>query len=319
MSRFSIAAAAAGAALFATPAFAHGVAGAHMFVSTLLLDDPNVADEASLPTFVRMPQAGDGGTTSTANSLGIEIDKRLTENFGIGVSTGYAWMETPGQKTVGGWQNIAVTAKYKAYVNPEHEFMLSLGVTRTFARTGTTGARGAALDNDDTSSTTPKLYFGKGFGDLPVGWLRPLALTGTIGFAVPDKKLKGAGLDPVSGDPIFNNGLANQWQGGLSLQYSLRYLETQVKDHGLPEWVARLTPLVEVAWSSPASRPNNGNTQYLIGAGVAYTASTYAVTVEALIPGNRQSGTHTGLVAQFHLYFDDLFPNSLGKPVSQWR
>lgn len=317
MSRIPFATAAVGVALLSSPAGAHGVAGAHIFVSTLLIDDPNVADEASLPTFMWLPQPSANGTTPVASSLGIEIDKRLTENFGIGVSTGYSWLQTPGQKTANGWQNLAVTAKYKPYVNAEHEFMLSVGVTRTLARTGATGTRGDTVGNNDTSSTTPKLYFGKGFGDLPVGWLRPLALTGTIGFLVPDRKLKVLGTDE-DGAPVFNNGLANQWQGGLSLQYSLRYLETQVKDHGLPDWAKRLTPLVEVSWSSPASKPNNGTTQYLIGAGVAYTANNYAVTVETLIPGNKQSGSHVGFVAQFHLYFDDLFPNSLGKPVSQW-
>ena len=36
--------------------FAHGFAGPHMFISTLLIDDPNVADEASLPTFSYLPQ-----------------------------------------------------------------------------------------------------------------------------------------------------------------------------------------------------------------------------------------------------------------------
>ena len=90
------------------------------------------------------------------------------------------------------------------------------------------------------------------------------------------------------------------------------------KDFGLPEWVNRLTPLVEVAWSSPASRPNQGSTQYLIAPGIAYTAETYAVTVEALIPGNKQTGSHLGVIAQFHLYFDDLFPTSLGKPIVNW-
>ena len=40
--------------------------------------------------------------------------------------------------------------------------------------------------------------------------------------------------------------------------------------------------------------------------------------VEALIPGNKQSGSHLGVIAQFHLYFDDLFPNSLGKPIVDW-
>ena len=50
------------------PVFAHGFAGPHMFISTLLIDDPNVADEASLPTFsfLRSPPRTDyrpGSTT----------------------------------------------------------------------------------------------------------------------------------------------------------------------------------------------------------------------------------------------------------------
>ena len=52
--------------------------------------------------------------------------------------------------------------------------------------------------------------------------------------------------------------------------------------------------------------------------GVNYTAQSYALSVEALIPGNKQTGSHVGVIAQFHLYFDDLFPNSLGKPIVDW-
>ena len=139
-----------------------------------------------------------------------------------------------------------------------------------------------------------------------------------MGYSIADKKLKVIGTDPDSGDPLFNNGTFNQWSGGLSLQYSIRYLQSQVKDLGLPEFVNRLTPVVEVAWSSPASKPNQASTQYLVGAGINYTATNYAVTVEALIPGNKQTGSHLGVIAQFHLYFDDLFPNSLGKPIVNW-
>jgi hypothetical protein len=91
-----------------------------------------------------------------------------------------------------------------------------------------------------------------------------------------------------------------------------------VKDFGLPTFVNRLTPLVEIAWSSPASKPNLTSTQYLIAPGINYTAQTYAVGIEALIPGNKQTGSHVGVIAQFHLYFDDLFPNSLGKPLIHW-
>jgi hypothetical protein len=303
----------AAAALSAPPAFAHGFAGAHMFVSTLILDDPNVADEASLPTFVYQPQPNDGGAISNLYAMQFEFDKRITENFGFAINDGYDWLTRPGDKTANGWENLSLTLKYKPYVSAEHEFMMSVGVVRNFARTGANGTNGATLDNDDSGSTAPTFYFGKGFGDLPIGWARAFAITGELSYQIADKKLKA--LDNT-GD--FNNGTSNAWSGGLSLQYSIRYLSAQVKDFGLPEFINRLTPLVEVAWSSPASQPNQGATQYLIAPGINYTATDYAWGIEALIPGNKATGSHVGFIAQFHLYFDDLFPNSLGKPILQW-
>jgi len=249
----------AGAALLpAHVAFAHGFAGPHMFISTLLIDDPNVADEASVPTFMWLPQPTDGDTTPALYNLAFDFDKRITENLGFSVSDDYNWLRLPGAKTATGWGNLEATLKYKPYVSTEHEFMVSVGVVRNFARTGANGSNCATLGNDDSSSTAPTIYFGKGFGDLPIGWARAFAITGELSYQIADKKLKVIGIDPDSGNPLFNNGTSNQWSGGLSLQYSIRYLQSQVKDFGLPEWVNRLTPLVEVAWSSPASRPNQG-------------------------------------------------------------
>ena len=319
MNRPKLLAALAGVSLLPVqPVFAHGFAGPHMFISTLLIDDPKVADEASVPTFMWLPQPSDTNPAPELYNLDFEFDKRITENFGFSVNGGYQWLQTPGAKTANGWQNVEVGLKYKPFVSAEHEFMVSVGVFREFARTGANGTNGGVLGNDDSSSTTPTIFWGKGFGDLPIGFLRPLALTGTLGYSIADKKLKVTGTDPDSGDPLFNNGTFNQWSGGLSLQYGIRYLQSQVKDLGLPEFVNRLTPVVEVAWSSPASKPNQSSTQYLVGAGINYTATNYAVTVEALIPGNKQTGSHMGVIAQFHLYFDDLFPNSLGKPIVNW-
>jgi hypothetical protein len=191
--------------------------------------------------------------------------------------------------------------------------MLSVGVEQEFARTGATGTNGGVLGNDDSGVTSPNLYFGKGFGDVPVNFIKPLALTGQLGYDIANKKLK-YNADTDS----FNNGTSNGWSGGLSLQYSLRYLSSHVKDYGFPEFVNRLTPVVEMAWSSTASQPNQDSTQFLWGVGVNYTAGWYAVGVEALIPGNRNSGSHVGIIAQFHMYFDDLFPHSLGKPIVDW-
>jgi hypothetical protein len=290
-------------------AHAHGFAGDHMFISTLLIDDPNVADEASLPTFSYLPQSDGTG----AYGLGFEFDKRITENFGFSLNNGYDWLTQTGNKTANGWENLVVTLKYKPYVSDVHEFMLSVGVQRVLARTGANGTNGAVLGNDDSSSTIPTIYFGKGFGDIPVPFLRPLALTGELGYQIADKKLK---VDD-NGDPA-NNGISNGWSGGLSLQYSMRYLSSQVKDYGLPDFVNKLTPVVELSWSSAASKPTQDVTQYLWGVGVNYTATGYAVGLEMLIPGNANTGSHLGVIAQFHLYFDDLLPHSLGKPIAEW-
>ena len=301
--------------VLANHAHAHGYAGDHMFISTLLIDDPNVADEASLPTFNFLPQPTGGGAAPNQYALNFEFDKRITENFGFALNDGYTWLTQPGAKTANGWQSLVVTLKYKPYVNAEHEFLVSGGVARTFARTGANGPNGALLGNDDSSSTTPTIYFAKGFGDLPIPLLRPFAITGQLGYSIADRKLK---VDPTDFTPV-NNGIANAWEGGLSLQYSMRYLSSQVKDYGFPEFVNKLTPVVELSWTSPASKPNDGfQTQYLWGVGVNYTTTGYAFGVEMLVPGNRNTGSHIGVVAQFHLYFDDIFPRSLGAPITKW-
>ena len=301
--------------LLAHQAHAHGFAGDHLFVSTLLIDDPNVADEASLPTFSFLPEPTDNGPAANRYTLGFELDKRITENFGFAINDGYQRLTQPGMKSANGWQNLVVTLKYKPYVNDEHEFLMSVGVQRVLARTGANGANGAVLGNDDSSSTIPTIYFGKGLGDLPIPILRPFAITGELGYSIADKKLK---VDSADYTPI-NNGVANAWAGGFSLQYSIRYLSSQVKDYGLSDFVNKLTPLVELSWTSPASKPNNGlQTQYLWGVGINYSATDYAVGVEMLVPGNRNTGSHIGVIAQFHLYFDDLFPHSLGAPIAGW-
>jgi hypothetical protein len=289
------------------PALAHGVAGPRVFVTTLTIDDPAVADELSLPTVTWQRSGADGGPGPVyQTNISYEFAKRITENFGVAFGHGITLQDTLHDKQRWGLNNIEVTLKYKAYVSAEHEFMVSLGVSREF---GTTGS--AKIGEDSVSSTTPTLYFGKGLGDLPIGYLRPLAVTGQLGYTISDRAPK------TNDNGDFNNGFNNRWNGGLSLQYSMGYLQSQVKDLGLPEWVNRLTPLVEVAWSSP-TRPGDTPMQLVYAPGVAYSGDSWQLTVEALIPGNKNSGTNVGFIFQFHLFFDDLFPKSLGKPVVDW-
>ena len=193
--------------------------------------------------------------------------------------------------------------------------MLSLGVQRELGGTGTihTGA-------DHYGATSPTAYFGKGLGDLPIGMLRPLALTGELSYSIADRALKGIQVtDPNSGliSTQFNNGNNNAWAGGLSIQYSIPYLQSQVKDVGLPGLLGDLVPVVEFTWTSPATSPSTQGTTWIAAPGVIYLAQWGEIGLEALIPLNKAAGTNVGVVGLVHVFFDDLLPNSLGKPLFQ--
>jgi hypothetical protein len=145
---------------------------------------------------------------------------------------------------------------------------------------------------------------------LPIGVFRPLAITGEFSYNIPDRRENLA---------ASNNGSPFTWAGSLSLQYSIPYLESQVKDHGLPAIIKGLIPTVELDWSSPAFGPATGNpTQVMVAPGFIWLGQTYQVGLEALIPANSATGHHVGAILQVHYFFDDLFPNSLGKPLVDW-
>jgi hypothetical protein len=153
------------------------------------------------------------------------------------------------------------------------------------------------------------VYFGKGLGDLPIGDLRPLAVTGEAGYSFASQRLNSA---------ADNNGSPNSVTGSLSLQYSIPYLQAQVKHLDLPPIIGGLIPLVEADWYSPASGPASGNPSTLtFGVGAIYLGDTYQVGLEALIPGNKAAGHNVGFTVQFHVFLDDLLPNSLGRPIFQ--
>lgn len=289
-------------------AHAHGVAGPRIFVSTLQLDDPAVADELAIPTLnVIHNQASNGSDPNFETDANISYAKRITDRFGVSVSLGETWLSPLHGPATSGLQNLHVGAKYLAYVNPEHEFMTSVGIDREF---GTTGSPGIGADT--ASTTTPSITFGKGFGDLPIGPLRAFAVTGQFGYDISERGLK------QFPDGSVNSGHENRWNAGLSFQYSIPYLQSQVKNYALPDWLGNLTPLVEIAYSSPANAPSATPMKWLIAPGVAYSGDWYQLTAELTIPGNRNTGKNIGFVAEFHIYLDDLLPKSLGAPITHW-
>ena len=154
-----------------------------------------------------------------------------------------------------------------------------------------------------------------------------------------------ASYDPAKGklrtflrtciDRLFQNQTRDanrQKRGGSETHVALDFEEAEhelaassqsesPEDYFEKEWTRNLFALAVErlrAHCQSAGKPTQFPTEYLWGIGVNYTATDYAVGVEMLVPGNRDTGSHLGVIAQFHLYFDDLFPHSLGAPITKW-
>ncbi|MFM0741984.1 hypothetical protein PQQ51_32550 [Paraburkholderia xenovorans] len=283
----ALATAVASALLLApTLASAHAIAGDRVFPSTMAVDDPGVGDEANLQYgHQRVP--GDNGDQSI-NTFDFEYDKLLTPRLAVSVDGTYVMQNNPKAR---GFDNFGVGLKYLLYVNDAHEFMTSVGVD---AELGGTGSRAIG---DNFSTISPTVYAGKGMGDLPdaLKYLRPIAITGEAGPA----------LTTGAGQP-------NAFNYGITVQYSLPYLQQHVRDVGLPQPLANVIPLVEI----PLSR-SQGQTTGTVNPGFIWINRYGQFGLEAQIPVNHASGSHVGILVQAHIFFDDVAPTTIGKPLFQ--
>lgn len=300
--------AAAACAGIHTGAAAHGFAGKRFFPATLATDDPFVADELSLPTVSRRTVAGEGdepGARETATSF--DIAKRITKSFGVEVGATYLNLRGA-EATQRGFDNWEAGAKYQFYLDEEREAIASVGVDWDI---GNTGAKSVGAET--FSTVTPALFVGKGFGDLPdsMQYLRPLALTGSIGVGIPSR----SGTTTVDEDGNASvERHPHTLQVGLALEYSLPYLQSFVKDVGLREPFNRLVPLVELTLEKPYDR-GAGPWTGTVNPGLLWAGRTVQLGLEAVIPVNRRTGGGTGVLFQLHFFLDDLFPRSLGRPL----
>lgn len=284
-------------------ALAHGFAGQRFFPATIATDDPFVSDELSAPTVSTVRNSGEGGGQEIDTS--IDVSKRITPNFGLGFAE--TWQHFSNAPS--GFGNLELSAKYQLLVDAPHEALLAVGVD---AEVGGTGARKVGADR--FSTVTPTLFFGKGMGDLPdsMKWLKPLAVTGTLGFGFPTRA--STVTDPDSGDVERHS---NTFETGLAIEYNLQYLQSSVQDIGLPAPFNRMIPLVEFAFSTPFNRGQNGLTTGTINPGVAWAGRYFQLTAEAIIPANNRSGRNVGGVVQLHFFLDDIFPTTIGRPIFQ--
>lgn len=273
---------------FSNPAYAHAIAGNRIFPATLATDDPSVASEITLPAVTWFPAPIDAsGNVPQAKNIGAELDLLVAPNFALGISDGWNAQTARGEQSVYGFDTIELSAKYKFFEDDEHEMLMSVGLV---VDVGGTGSKN--IGDDGFSSFTPTLYFGKGMGDLPdsMALLKPLAITGTIGLALPQ-----------------SGGDSYQFQPGIAVEYSMQYLKTAVKDYDLPNFLNHLVPLVEVPLSVGLNRGSStwGGT---VNPGVIYLANTWQFGVEAMFPVTANDQHGVGFTAQFHVFLDDLLP-----------
>jgi hypothetical protein len=290
-----------------TPAFAHAIAGNRIFPATLGIDDPGVGDELALPTLTDIPSNSNGAHEFDAS---FSYTKTIIEGLGISISDGKTWLNPGGN----GWGNLDTELKYEFYVNAPHEFMASVGLDAKWAYTGTKNFA------NPFNTFTPLIDMGKGFGDLPTSLnvLRPFAITAQFGLSIPSEAHTSSIVYDDSGNPSLNVALnPTVFNWGFTLQYSLPYMNANVSEVGGPDFVKHLVPITEFVFQTPVGNvPLGGQvTTGTIQPGVIYMADTWQIALEALIPINAASGHNVGAVAELHFFFDDIFPNSLGKPL----
>jgi hypothetical protein len=297
------------AASNAVHVFAHGFAGKRFFPATLATEDPFVADELSLPTVGQRRLGGtEEGPGALQTSTAVDFTKRITPNLGIGLSASYLRQKNADGATSKGFDNWGASLKYQFHKDDRHESIASVGVDWDM---GGTGARGVGAES--FSTFTPGIFVGKGLGDLSEGarFLRPLALTGVAGLAIPSR----------SSTPMFDedgNATVERHPDvlhvGGSVQYSLAYLQSFVKDVGLAAPFNRMIPLVELNLQKPVDRGAGGWTG-TVNPGVIWAGRTVQFGLEAVIPVSSRTGGGKGFLFQVHFFLDDLFPQSLGRPV----
>ena len=293
-------------------AFGHGFAGARFFPATLSTDDPFVSDELSLPTVSTTRTPEDGGTRET--DISVDISKRITPDFAIEIGDSFTVLNPHEGRAANGFSNLELGGKYQLLKNGEHEAIASIGLDVEVGGTG-----GRSVGADSFSTWAPGIFFGKGFGDLPAGvrFLKPFAITGQVGIAIPTSaSTRSVTVDAQTGEQeidVERHPDVLEW--GFALEYSLIYLQSQVQDIGLRAPFDRLIPLVEFALETPLNRGEEGQTTGTINPGIIWAGKYFQVGVEAVVPINERTGNNVGVIAQLHFFLDDLFPHSLGRPL----
>jgi hypothetical protein len=142
-------------------------------------------------------------------------------------------------------------------------------------------------------------------------------MTGTFGYSfTSSKKITSPVIDPDTGSTTLAvDHVSNTLNYGVAIEYSNFYLRANVHDFGLPEWVNRLTPLVEFNFVTPVTDRYGEKTIGTINPGIIWSGPSMQFGIEAIIPVTKATGKNVGIIAQLHFYLDDIFPQTIGRPL----
>ncbi|HLC05252.1 MAG TPA: hypothetical protein VJK02_19640, partial [Anaerolineales bacterium] len=240
--------------------------------------------------------------------LELEIQKRLSPNFSLGFGGAYRIIKPSGghgeehgeegeheesNGTAYGFSNPTVSLRYQFLRDSVSELAGTMALNIT---PGGVGAKRVGALSE--TILTPALQIGKGFGDLPdaAGWMKPFAVTSSLGFN------------------IFTGGseteeLDNSLEWGVTVMYSIPYLQSFVKDMGIPWPLNRLIPIIEFNGETLLSGHNSGETTAFANPGLIWAGKYIQLAVEAKIPLNDISGRNVGILGMIHFFLDDIAPD----------
>ena len=294
--------------------WAHGYAGKRFFPTTISIEDPFVSDELSfIFNYLKEPGEGDEPAVD-AFELPIEYTKTITPHFGISIGDDFRRVDPVGEGSEYGFGNLEVGAKYQFFTSAPHEALFSVGVGAEIGGTGN-----SSVEAEPFSTISPAFFFGKGFGDVPesLKYLRPLAVTGVLGLNFPTRgstRTQSINEDTMEIEPeLEQNPITFSY--GFAVEYSLQYLESFVKDIGLAPPFSRMILLVELPFETGLNRGSGGETAGFINPGIIWVGKYVQLGIEAQIPINDRSGKNVGFLGIVHFFIDDIFPNSLGRPI----
>jgi hypothetical protein len=276
----------------AAPALAYTAAGDRLFPATLVLPQIAPNDEVYLNDSTLPLTPAGPGSGKRYNTIDGVFTKTITDRLGIKFEQPYTKLDRVGMRPAYGFQNFEVELKYMAINDIDREFLLSFGLDREFA----TGA--VRVGAAPQGQTSPRIYFGKGLGDLDIGYLRPLAVAGFGGYQISDQKPR-----------------PNVANAGMVVYYSIPYLQSKVQSLDLPDFMRNLTPMTEVVVNVPTGPTYGVRTTAMVAPGVSYAGEGWELGIEALVPLSKATGRGVGVTAQLHFSLDFLFPDTIGKPL----